>query len=151
MKKSKLVALSLLAIASLAMGCDDDQSNEEVKHCVNPDGVVVDESLCNGLGTEDGGVVQSTDDAGNVVYVPRTYVYGPNPIIFYRWYYGGGYTRPLMPGTRIITNGNGYGRFTPIVGHSYSSPSVFSRGGFGSTGHSFSSPGGGGHGGGAGE
>lgn len=152
MKKSKLVTLGVLTIAALAaIGCDDDQPTEEVRHCVSPDGVVVEESMCNGLGDDagDAGVVQSTDDAGNVIYVPRTYI-GPNPILFYRWYYGG-YSRPLMPGTRIIINGNGYGRFTPSVGHVYSTPSTFGRGGFGATGRGFSGGGGVGHGGGGGE
>jgi hypothetical protein len=156
MKKSKLVSLGLLTAVSLAViACDDEQQppqNEEVKHCLNSDGLVVDESNCV-VDDKDAGLVQATDDAGNVIYVPQTYYHGGGgggPVIFYRWYYGGS-SRVVTPGTRLIINGNGYGRFTPSPGHSYSTPSTFGRGGFGATGRGFSSPGGGGHGGGAGE
>jgi hypothetical protein len=130
MKKSKIITLGLLA--STALACDDPST--EVRHCVDNDGVVVDEAQCSPL---DGGE-NTLDDAGVPIIVPHA----STPHIYYRWYYGG-YREPLIPGTRIIiTNG---GSFRPSVGHIYSSPSTFSRGGFGETGHSF------GGGGGAGE
>lgn len=158
MKKSKLVRLGLLAATSLVvMACDDNQP-QEIRHCVNEQGVVVDESFCAPLDNPDGGdpsdsgLTVATDDAGNPIVVPRTTVVvpdGPPVFLFYHWYYGGGYTRPLAPGTRIIINGRGYGSWRPSPGRVYVSPrggswslggggSSIGRGGFGGTGRGFS-------------
>jgi hypothetical protein len=126
MKKSKLITLSILAATAIA--CDDQNDvASDVKHCVDNDGVVVDENQCDPA--SDAGLESTLDDSGAPVMI----LHG-NSHIFYHYYYGG-YTSPLTRGTRIIiTNGGGW---HPTVGHIYSTPSTFSRGGFGSTGHSF--------------
>lgn len=109
MKRSKTVDLTILALlaASFGTACAKDP---ELKHCVDQNGVVVDDSQC-------------TNQA--------TYGHGGN-IIPFRWYYGG--TGIFSPGSRISG-----GSFTPSAGHVYSSPSTVSRGGFGSIGHGTSS------------
>ena len=155
MKKSQSVKLGLLATVSLAlMGCKDPP--KEVRHCVNEQGVVVDESLCALLDNpeagdpSDAGLITATDEAGNPIIVPQPGASGLPPTVFYHWYYGGGYTRPLNPGTRIIINGNGRGYWRPAPGRIYVSPrggswspgrgsgGSISKGGFGSTGRGFS-------------
>lgn len=144
MKKSKLVTLGLLALVATTVACDDTNSSEEVRHCLDKDGVVVDESLCTVNQAGDAGVVrmvQRTDSNGNIIYVPDTTVVMDNspPVVYYHWYYGG-WSRPMPRGTRVIVSGPGMtgGSFHPSVGHTYSTPSTFGRGGFGGTGRSFS-------------
>jgi hypothetical protein len=114
MKKSRLITLGILA--ATAMACDDDNTSEEVQHCVDADGVVVDEALCN----PDAGAAINQDPN-----VPQ------HPVIIYRWYYGG--SRVYTPGSRIIINSGG--GWAPSPGHSYSAPSTIGKGGFGATGH----------------
>jgi hypothetical protein len=105
MKRSKSVELYLMtAISGSLLACSPNQNTQQ---CVDQNGVVVDQSEC---------------DRGSPHFKPM-----------YRWYYGGGL---FNRGTRV--SGGGY---SPIVGHDYSpgssfhsSPSVVSRGGFGSTG-----------------
>lgn len=139
MKRTGIITLGVLAVTAIAC----NEKSPDIRHCVNEDGVVVDESLCHPLDATDAGVddagTVTTDDAGIPIVVPPHSA--GNPVIFYRWYYGG-YSRPLIPGERVIINGNGYGGFRPSIGHSYSSPSTFSRGGFGGAGHSFGGGGG---------
>lgn len=137
MRKTKLITLGILA--ATAMACDEqaNSSTEEAKHCVDSEGIVVDEALCRPL-DGDGGSSVSIDDAGIPIVVSPANN-NAAPIIFYRYYYGGSHI--YAPGTRIITSGGGWS-FRPSVGHSYSSPSTFSKGGFGSAGRSFSTGGG---------
>jgi hypothetical protein len=148
MRKTKIITLGILAATAIA--CDDPpttDANTDIRHCVNEEGVVVDEALCkpledgvsNNLGVDSG---VTTDDAGVpiVVYPGNGGMIGR--LFFYRWYYGG-FSRPMPMGTRIINNGAGFGSFRPYVGHVYSTPSNFGKGGFGSVGRGFS--GGGGH------
>ena len=143
MKRS--LAIKLLLIPTVIFtACDEkdcsssdttsDSTAVEVKHCVNDEGTVVDDTHCKELHEVDGGEV---DDAGNPVFVEpapppnddHTGSYGPPAPRFYmyRWYYGG--TNVISPGTRV-----GGGSYSPRVGISYGSPSVISRGGFGSIG-----------------
>ena len=125
MKRSKIVVLTIL-VSIAAMACDEPHSNEEIKHCVDQEGIVQDEAKCA---------------AAPVSANPTTVINNgsPSPIIPYFWYYGGGYRSPVSPGTRVMG-----GSFAPSPGRSYSSPSTYSapstvsRGGFGSTGRSFS-------------
>lgn len=156
MKKSKVVTLGLLAATALVVMACDDQPAQEIRHCVNEQGVVVDESLCAPLDDPDagdGGYTVADDDAGNPIVVPRQQSSGVPVFLFYHWYYGGGYARPLVPGTRIIVNGSGYGSWRPSPGRVYTSPrgvsvgegfhgSGIGRGGFGGTGRGFSGGGG---------
>lgn len=90
MKRSTRVATPLLASVALALlsGC----RKTEMKRCVDSQGVVVDDSLCNAHPNSSGG-------------------YYGTP---YHWYYGGwgNYSR----GSRT-----GGGSYTPLTGHSYSS------------------------------
>lgn len=137
MRKTKLITLGILAATAIA--CDDPPG--DVKHCVNEDGVVVDESLCQPI--DEGGAGLTTDDAGVPIVVHPGSGGMMGRFLFYRWYYGG-FSRPMPMGTRIITGGNGYGTFRPDVSHSYSSPSNFGKGGFGGVGRGFSAGGGGG-------
>lgn len=146
MRKTKLITLGILAATAIA--CDDptdaDQANTapatDIRHCVNEDGVVVDEDLCHPLDDNDAGIPTTTDDAG-VPIVVHSGNGMMGRMLFYRWYYGG-YSSPMPRGTRIINNGAGFGSFRPDVSHSYITPSNFGRGGFGSVGRGFSSPGG---------
>src|SRR5258708_22303266 len=111
MKKSKIITLGILALTAIA--CDDNNNTEEVRHCLDADGVVVDESLC---ASDDGGVSSNPLN---------------HSVIIHRWYYGG--SRVYTPGTRIIINSGG--GWAPSPGHSYSTPSTIGKGGFGATGH----------------
>lgn len=103
MKRSKKVDLTIVTLlaASFSAACSQ---NPEMKHCVDQNGVVVDDSQCAN---------QSGFSSGH--FIP------------YRWYYGG--TGIFSPGSRISG-----GSYTPSTGHVYSSPSTVSRGGFGSVG-----------------
>jgi len=126
MRKTKAITLTMLA-AIAAAACDENQvASSEVKHCVDENGVVQDESNC-------AGVPERTPDGG-----PIDPQHPYNGTHFF-WFYGGGTT--YSPGTRITT-GSGGGSYTPSVGKSYSPPSI-SRGGFGGTGESFGGGGGG--------
>lgn len=122
MRRTQLVTLTLLT-AIAATACDED-----LKHCVDENDVVQEETNCN---VPDGGTPVNTGTPGT----PGV------PIHIYHWYYGG-YSSPQSNGTRLSG-----GTYTPSAGKSYSPPSI-SRGGFGGTGEGF---GGGAHGGGAGE
>jgi hypothetical protein len=105
LKRSKNVTLTILTAIALA-ACDD----QDIKHCVDENGVVQDETTCNPT-TDDGGV--------NPTYHPG-----------FRWYYGG--TRSTWtPGTRVSG-----GSYTPTPHVDYSPPSI-GRGGFGATGEGF--------------
>lgn len=136
MKRSKTVTLTILGVIAthILAGCD---KSEEVKHCVDDSDTVVDESNCGEF--DAGGLVQAQDDAGkpmidNVGH--PVYVHSGGGFIFVphtRWYYGGGGGTVYSPGTRISG-----GSYSPAPGRSYSAPSTISRGGFGSSGKSFS-------------
>jgi len=108
MKRSKKVDLTIVTLlaASFTAACNDGFDYNNIKHCVDENGVVVPDAQCNGVG---GG--------GNGTHVP------------FRWYYGGG--RVFTPGTRVTG-----GSYVPSSGHTYSTPSTVTRGGFGSTGRS---------------
>lgn len=122
----------LAALAAAA--CDEQQT--ELKHCVDENGVVQDESNCT---NQDGG----TPVSGNPTHPGST---GGGHFF---WYYGGSST-PVTRGTRITG-----GSYTPSPGRSYSPPSVhgggsgpsIGRGGFGGTGAGHAGGGGGGGGG----
>ncbi len=114
LKRSRNVTLTILTAIALA-ACDEQAS--EIKHCVDENGVVQEESNCNPT-APDGGV--------NSTYHPG-----------FRWYYGG-YSSPQSPGTRV-----GGGSYEPAPNVHYSPPSI-SRGGFGATGEGFGGAHGGG-------
>ena len=123
MKKSNLVSLILISsLVPIITSCEP--SNEDVKHCVDENDVVVPEEECakqeqiNVERTNDAGV--QYDDAG-VAITPAVANHSR-----FRWYYGGLTVHPR--GTKISG-----GSHTPIIGKSYSSPSTISRGGFGSS------------------
>jgi hypothetical protein len=90
MKRSTYVTTPLPASVALTLltGC----RKTEMKRCVDSQGVVVDDSLCNAQ--------PQANPAGG--YYP------------YHWYYGGwgGYTRGSTAGG---------GSYVPLAGHSYSS------------------------------
>lgn len=114
-RKTKAITLTLLTAIAVA-ACDED-----IKHCVDENGVVQDEKNCAASPTDggdlpDGGAINSSN---------------PVPVHFYRWYYGSGGGGVYSPGTRISG-----GSYTPAPGKAYSPPSI-SRGGFGGTGESF--------------
>lgn len=120
MRKSSL-AVPLTILTAIAAGaCDDDPPG--LQHCVNADGVVVDEANCADAGD------RPLDSNGNPI---------PGRSGFF-WYYGGG-TR-YYPGNRIIIGGGGSyrsggGSYVSPGGHYSSGPSVgVGRGGFGSVG-----------------
>jgi hypothetical protein len=112
-----LIFINVLAASILAVSCADNSENQQ---CVDEEGKVVNDNNCN----------------------------QNNP--HYRWYYGGGL---FNHGSHVSG-----GRYVPLVGHSYTTPSQrstgssfwggsshgtstpsVSRGGFGSSGHGFSS------------
>jgi hypothetical protein len=69
-KSSKLVTLGLLALT--AMACDDQAvSSDEVKHCVDNDGVVVDESMCNPADLDAGMVGAGLSDCLEILSVNK--------------------------------------------------------------------------------
>lgn len=112
LKRSRNVTLTILSAIALA-ACDEQAS--DIKHCVDENGVVQDESNCNPT---------APDGGSNPVYHPG-----------FRWYYGG--TGGVWsPGTRVSG-----GSYTPAPHINYSPPSI-GRGGFGGTGESFGGGGG---------
>ncbi len=139
LRRTKNISLVMLA-AIAATACDETKSenpnppNDEVKHCVDENGVVQDESKCAGAPEHhpmgpDGGPIQSHPSSG-----------GGGGHFF--WYYGGAHT---TPGSRV-----GGGSYHPTPGKTYSPPSSrggsspsIGRGGFGSTGAGHGSTGGG--------
>lgn len=116
MKRSKAVYLFILPAIAL-MACEDTPSatpaRDEVKHCVDENGSVVEELNCD----IDAAAPEQKDASA-----PHT-----TTVYRYRWYYGGNMV--LSPGTRVSG-----GSFEPSIGRSYSSPSTISRGGFGGIG-----------------
>lgn len=116
MRRSATITLTILTGIALA-ACDEPQ--EEIKHCVDENGVVQDEAVCADAGAE--GPTGPIDPQHP--HVGSTHFF---------WYYGGGYRAPLTPGTRVTG-----GSYTPSPGRVYSPPSTITRGGFGSTGHGF--------------
>jgi hypothetical protein len=131
LRRTKEITLTIL-VAIAAAACEESKQpvDEELKHCVDADGVVQDESKCH-----DAPVQPPTGSDGG----PAHHSGGGGGHFF--WYYGG--TRaPVAPGGRVSG-----GSHTPTPGKAYSPPSI-SKGGFGSTGKGYSSPGA--HGGGGG-
>lgn len=128
MKRSKAVTLTILA-ALVATGCDDEVG--DVKHCVDENDVVHEESFCDPDGGDPDASVQVPvyDDHGVIThytYMPRSH---------FHWYYinsgSGGHI--YSPGSKVRG-----GSYTPSIGRSYSPPSSITRGGFGGLGHGFS-------------
>lgn len=135
LKRSREVNLTILLtiIASITAGCDEPKPPaEDLKHCVDSNGIVVEEEKCKDSPSGPAAASSPSGDGGTSS--SSTHHSGGGGGHF--WYYGGAGT-PLSPGARATG-----GSSTPSVGKSYSTPSV-SRGGFGATG--------GGHAGGAGE
>jgi len=138
-RRTKNISLVMVA-AIAAAACDENQTqtanpnpNEDLKHCVDENGVVQPEENCKDSPADhpmgpDGGPIASHPSSGGGGH--------------FFWYYGGTGGRTVSPGTRVSG-----GSYTPSVGRSYSPPSSYSpsigRGGFGATGA--------GHGAGAGE
>lgn len=117
LRRTTGITITMLA-ALAAAACDETQA--ELKHCVDENGVVQDESNCANL---DGGAPDPQH--------PGTTGGG-----HFFWYYGGSST-PVARGTRVSG-----GSYTPSTGHSYSPPSTIGRGGFGGTGETFGGGGG---------
>jgi hypothetical protein len=116
LRRTRGIHITMLA-ALAAAACDE--SSADLKHCVDENGVVQDESNCADAGTATPG----TTGGGH-----------------FFWYYGGSST-PVTRGTRITG-----GSYTPSTGRSYSPPSSYhgggstptiGRGGFGGTGEGF--------------
>ena len=106
-RKSKNIKIAgLIGLAGLFMA---SCGHENYRHCVDNNGVVMPDSLCN------------CRDEQN--HYRGGYGMGYMPYI---WYYG---SRNYGYGERV-----GGGAYTPSPGVSYSSPGV-SRGGFGSSAH----------------
>lgn len=116
-KQSLAVPLTILT-AIAAAACNDANQEQGFQHCVDENGVVVDESNCSDAGAA------RLDSQGN-----------PVPHSGFIWYYGG--TR-FSPGVRVY--GGGYSpRVTTIYsspgGHFTTGPTVgVGRGGFGGAG-----------------
>ena len=112
-KRTKSITLTILA-AVAATACDEKpaiSSDEDIKHCVDQDGVVQDESKCAGVPDthhdHDGSAPHHAGGGGHF------------------WYYGGG--RSIAPGGRVTG-----GSYRPSPGRTYSPPSrapSFSGGG----------------------
>ncbi len=134
-RRTKNITLVMLA-AIAATACDETKTdvpnpNEDVKHCVDENGVVQDEEKC-----KDAPLHPPTGSDGG----PAHHSGGGGGHFF--WYYGGTHT---APGGRV-----GGGSYAPSVGKTYSPPSSrggsspsIGRGGFGSTGAGHGSTGGG--------
>jgi hypothetical protein len=107
--------ISLIILTSIAAAaCDETPPpNTDIKHCVDENGVVQDESNCQAI----------PEDAGT--HDPQ-HPHSSSPHFF--WYYGGG-GGVVSPGTRVTG-----GSFSPSPGKAYSPPSTITRGGFGATG-----------------
>lgn len=140
LRRSKNVSLVLLA-AIAAAACDENKAQEEIKHCVDENGVVQEDSKCH-----DAPVQPPTGSDGGQ---PAPHSGGGGGHFF--WYYGGTRT-PVAPGGRV-----GGGSYAPSPGRTYSSPSSgggsrggstsspsIGRGGFGGTGAGHAGGGGGG-------
>lgn len=112
MKKTKFITLILLPV--LAIACSKDP---HYQHCVDQNDIVVDDSICK-------------VDAG-ISTTGSHWYFGP------RWF---GIGSRVSGGSYIPMSGRSYNFSSPSGGFK-SSPSI-SRGGFGSTGHGFSSGGG---------
>lgn len=133
-KRTKEITLLILT-AVAATACDEKSaadSNEDIKHCVDKDGVVQDESKCANVPDpphdHDGSAPHHAGGGGHGGFF---------------WYYGGG--RSISPGGRVTG-----GSYKPSVGRTYSPPSrapsfsggggggkstpSIGRGGFGGTG-----------------
>jgi len=139
-RRTKNISLVMLA-AIAAAACDEHQSqttppNEDLKHCVDENGVVQDEEKCKDAPEShpmgpDGGPIASHPSSGGGGH--------------FFWYYGGSGT-PIARGSRVSG-----GSYTPSTGRSYSPPSThgggsspsIGRGGFGGTGAGHGSGGGG--------
>jgi len=127
LRRTKQISLVMVA-AIAAAACDENKTpspNDELKHCVDENGVVQDEEKCKDAPVQpptgsDGGPAQHSGGGGGHFF----------------WYYGGSST-PVTRGTRVTG-----GSYAPSVGKSYSPPSI-GRGGFGSTGAGHGSTGGG--------
>lgn len=121
MKRSRVVTLTIL-LAIIASACEEKQN--DLKHCVDENGVVVEEKHCENASdaappygppqSSDGGTHSTGTRSGGGGHF---------------WYFGG-HSAPVAPGGKVSG-----GSYTPSTGKSYSPPSVgVSRGGFGSTG-----------------
>ena len=127
LRRTKNISLVMLA-AIAATACDESKTEapnptDDLKHCVDENGVVQDEEKCkdaplNPPTGSDGGPAHHSGGGGGHFF----------------WYYGGTHT---APGGRV-----GGGSYAPTPGKSYSPPSI-GRGGFGATGAGHASPGGG--------
>lgn len=110
MKRSTNITLVLLT-AVAAAACDEQN---EIKHCVNEDGVVQEEEKCKDAPVtvptgSDGGVAHGSGGGGGHFF----------------WYYGGGGSRtPVAPGGRVSG-----GSYSPSSGKTYAPSSGFSGGG----------------------
>lgn len=126
MRRSGFVFAPLLASAAVALlsGCH----KTEMERCVDEQNHVVDPKFCQNLPANGTQTVVGQPTTTGGVYIPH----------FYRYYYGGAGSYALGS---TVTGGS----YSPASGHSYSTTTGTSRGGFGS---SFSSHSSGGHGGG---
>lgn len=97
------IAFLSLAAASIAVGCDE----EEVRQCVDQNGIVVAERNCADAGATGG-------HGGHVGFI-------------YRYHYG-----TYVPAGGHVTSGS----FHPSPGHVYAPHSSITRGGFGRGGFS---------------
>src|ERR1700760_1992983 len=127
MRRSRQVFAPLLASTAVALlaGC---HQQPEMQRCVDENNKVVDPQFCKDLPINGSQPVYGSGSNG---YSSGSHV---TPIIIphvYRYYYGGGGS--YVPGSAVTG-----GSYTPSTGHSYSTTTGTSRGGFGS---SFSSHG----------
>ncbi len=127
MRRSRQVLAPLLASTAVALlaGC----RGPEMQRCVDENNHVVDPSFCNNLPANSSQPLYRNNGVGGAIFYPHVY----------RYYYGGGGS--YSPGS--VVSGGGY---APSSGHSYSTSTGTSRGGFGShfSSHSSSSHGSGG-------
>lgn len=129
--------ITLVVLTAFAAACDENKPNpnEEIKHCVDQDGVVQDEEKCKDVpeNQQPPPAPQPLPDGGTAPHSTSTT--GGSHGFF--WYYGGGGSSGTRytPGSRVTG-----GSYTPSPGKVYSPPSrvssppSISRGGFGGTG-----------------